>query len=98
MGQALKTNNRFSRSCLALTVLGVLAATADAQAITSWDLPAQPLADSLRAVAAMSDSNIIFDKKLVARRSALPLKTQASVEQALSQLLDGSGLTYRQLD
>ena len=58
--------------------MGVLATAADAQAITNWDLPAQPLADSLRAVASLSESNIIFDGSLVGRHSALPLKAPIS--------------------
>lgn len=83
---------------LAASVLAILATTANAQAVTEWDLPGQPLATSLRAVAARTDSNIIFDKKLVVGYSARPLRTRATAEEALTQLLQGTGLTYRQLD
>ena len=85
-------------AALAGSVLAILAAAANAQAVTEWDLPGQPLANSLREVAARTDSNIIFDKKLVVGYSAPPLKTTATTEEALSQLLQGTGLTYRQLD
>lgn len=83
---------------LAASVLAILAASADAQAVTEWDLPEQPLAKSLRAIAAQSESNIIFDRKLVNDRLAPPLKAQASAEDALSQVLEGTGLVYRHLD
>jgi outer membrane receptor protein involved in Fe transport len=79
-------------------VLAILAAAGNAQAVTEWDLPGQPLANSLRDVAARTDSNIIFDKKLVVGYSAPALKTRATTQEALSQLLQGTGLTYRQLD
>ena len=66
--------------------------------MTEWDLPEQPLANSLRDIAARTDSNIIFDKKLVRGQSAPPLKTRATTEEALLKVLEGTGLTYRQLD
>jgi iron complex outermembrane recepter protein len=97
----LNTNNRrtFSTpSRIALSVLAILASAADAQAVTEWDLPGQPLASTLRDIAARTDSNIIFDKKLVRGQSAPPLKTRATTEEALSKVLEGTGLTYRQLD
>lgn len=90
---------RFSRAgTLASSVLAILASAADAQAVTEWDLPKQSLAKSLRDIAAQSESNIIFDKKLVDGQLAPPLKATASAEQALTQLLEGTGLTYRHLD
>ena len=50
-------------------MLAILASAADAQAVTEWDLPEQPLANSLRDIAARTESNIIFDKKLVRGQS-----------------------------
>jgi iron complex outermembrane receptor protein len=78
--------------------MAILASAAEAQAVTEWDLPGQPLANSLRDIAARTDSNIIFDKKLVRGQSAPPLKTRATTEEALLKVLEGTGLTYRQLD
>ncbi|WP_153067123.1 TonB-dependent receptor [Steroidobacter cummioxidans] len=103
----MSTNNRTFRSSVrfapraaALTgsVLTILAAAVNAQAMTEWDLPEQPLAKSLREIAAQTDSNILFDKKLVDDQSAPPLKMKATTEQALKQVLEGTGLTYRHLD
>lgn len=87
-----------SAATLAASVLAILATAADAQAVTEWDLPEQPLAQSLREIAAQTESNIIFDKKLVKAHSAPPLKMKASTEEALMQVLQGTGLTYRHLD
>lgn len=97
----MNTNNRRKLSTpsrIALSVLAILASAADAQAVTEWDLPGQPLANTLRDIAARTESNIIFDKKLVKNQSAPPLKTRATTEEALSKVLEGTGLTYRQLD
>lgn len=103
----MSTNNRkfhgsarAPRCAAALTgsVLAILATAVNAQAVTEWDLPEQPLAKSLREIAAQTDSNIIFDKKLVSDQSAPPLKMKATTGQALTQVLEGTGLTYRQLD
>lgn len=97
----MNTNNRrkfSSASRIALSVLAILASAADAQAVTEWDLPEQPLANTLRDIAARTESNIIFDKKLVKGQSAPQLKTRATTEEALSKVLEGTGLIYRQLD
>ncbi len=82
-----------------ILVAGVLSAPASlAQSTASFNLPAQLLADSLRAVASQTNSNIIFEKRLVAGLSAEALKARISTSEALQQLLDGTGLTYRYLD
>jgi iron complex outermembrane receptor protein len=69
-----------------------------AQSASMFDLPAQPLADSLRAVASQTNTNILFDRALVAGLSAKSLKAKRSVADALKQLLNGTGLTYRRVD
>lgn len=91
---------RFAPRAAVLTgsVLAILATAAGAQAVTEWDLPEQPLAKSLRDIAAQTESNILFDKKLVNAQSAPPLKMKATTEDALKQVLEGTGLTYRHLD
>ena len=80
-----------------LLVLGSLS-QARAQAPALFDLPAQSLADSLRAIAARTHSNILFDRTLVVGREAKAIKGAATTEQALQQLLSGTDLTYRRLD
>lgn len=99
-GDIVNQNRRPCRlaSRVALSVMAVLASVAQAQALTEFDLPEQPLADSLRAIAAQTNSNIIFDRKLVDGQSAPPLKRQANTAEALTQLLKGTGLTYKKLD
>ena len=82
---------------VALLVLGSLSQVR-AQAPSRFDLPAQSLADSLRAVAAQTHSNILFDRSLVAGLQAGPLKGEAPAEQALQQLLMGTELIWHRLD
>jgi len=82
--------------CLLMTLF--LASTIHAQARSSFDLPAQPLASSLRAVASQTGTNVLFDPPLVEGRVAPALKAQLTPDQAFMKLLTGTGLTYKYLD
>jgi iron complex outermembrane receptor protein len=69
-----------------------------AQALTKFDLPTQPLADSLRSVGSVTNTNILFDPPLVAGHTAPALKAEATVEQALTRLLVGTGIKHEFLN
>jgi iron complex outermembrane receptor protein len=71
---------------------------ARAQAVSKFDLPAQPLADSLRAIASQTDTDLLFDPPLVAGRRAPALKADLTVEGALVRLLAGTGIRYEFLN
>jgi len=86
-----------TQAILAAALLGAVV-VAYAQATVIFDLPNQPLADSLRAVASQTNSNILFDRSLVRGISVKALKAQLSVDEALERLLEGTGLTYRKSD
>src|SRR5690242_4832159 len=66
-----------------------------AAALIHFNIPAQPLADALRAVGSQTNTNILFDPPLVAGRSAPALKADLTTGQALSVLLAGTGLHYQ---
>ena len=87
------------RGFLGAVPAGALAAlvttAAFAQATIRFDLPAQTLEASLRAVSKSTDTNILIDRKLVDGLKAPALKADLSVEQAINQLLQGTGLTYQ---
>ncbi len=82
---------------VATLLLDVQLAHADGSR-TEFNLPAQPLAASLRAIAGQTSSNILFDQSLVDGLSARPLKAQLTTEEALKALLRDTGLTYRTTD
>jgi iron complex outermembrane receptor protein len=90
------------RSLLARAVLGFMflscAAHADGQATVKFNLPSQSLAESLRAVASQTQTNILFDRVLVRGLMAQPLDAQLNLDQAMHRLLSGTGLTYRKTD
>src|SRR5450631_474519 len=65
---------------------------------TDFDLPDQSLAESLRAVASQTGSNILFDKSVVGNVSVKSLNGQLSRDEALERLLAGTGLTFRKSD
>ena len=58
----------------------------------SFDLPSQPLSDSLKEYARVSGQQIIFTEDLVLGYVAKPLHGTLTAGDALNQLLDGTGL------
>jgi len=69
-----------------------------AQSATSFDLPSQPLADSLRAIGRLTNTSILFDPPLVAGRQAPALKGTLTTKQALLKLLTGTGIKLSYLN
>jgi iron complex outermembrane receptor protein len=69
-----------------------------AQTATDFTVPSEPLADALRAIASQTNTNILFDRRMVAGRSATALKARLSLDDALKEVLSGTGLTYRNSD
>src|SRR5688572_16919892 len=65
---------------------------------TAFDLPAQALAESLRAVGSKASVNVVFDPSSVRGKSAPTLRGAYSAREALERLLDGSGLGVRVTD
>jgi outer membrane receptor protein involved in Fe transport len=63
-------------------------------AVVHFDLPRQPLADSLRAVGSQTHTNILFDPPLVAGREAPALKADMTPQQALARLLSRTGIEF----
>jgi iron complex outermembrane receptor protein len=63
-----------------------------AQATHQFDLPKQPLADSLRAVAAQTGTNILFDSKDVKDLEAAALHGELTVNEAIRRTLARSRL------
>ena len=93
---------RFASRTLAAAICSALLAsapcTAQAAGIWTFKLPAQSLADALRAVGGQASTNVFFEPRLVAEHQAPALTGELTVEQALGQLLRGTGLTFRYLD
>lgn len=60
----------------------------------SFNLPAAPLADSLKALGAQANINVLVTAALVDGKQAPALKANLSVKDALSRLLEGTGLEF----
>lgn len=69
--------------------------TARGQATYDFDLPVQPLADSLRAVGSKAGVNVVFDPAVVRGKQAPALRGALSVDSAVARLLQGSHLLAR---
>src|SRR5262245_41473222 len=90
---------RFRVSCLLATgLLGVAVAmvappsSAEEQATYRFDLPAQPLMDSLRAIARQTGSNVLFQSKDLRGITVPELKGQLTVAEAIERVLSGTKL------
>jgi iron complex outermembrane receptor protein len=69
-----------------------------ASAQIRFDLPAQPLAQSLTAVGSLASLNIYYDPPLVRDLKAPALKAVMSADDALTHLLVGTGLRAVRVD
>lgn len=86
----LRTSLKTLVTASALTLaLGVQAAPVE------LDLPAQPLAATLKQLASQAGVTLAVDDRLVASRSAPALKGAFTIDDALQRLLAGSGLVVQ---
>lgn len=79
-----------SRALISALVLA--APLAHAQGTYQFDFPEQPLADSLRAIATKTGTNILFDPKDVRGSKAAALSAMLTVDDALDRVLAGTQL------
>jgi iron complex outermembrane recepter protein len=73
-------------------------AGAYAQTLVHFDLPAQPLSQSLRAIGSATNTDVGFSASEVAGLLAPALKANLTVDGALTRVLVGTGLRPRHLD
>ncbi len=66
--------------------------------VSNFNLPAQSLADSLRAVASETRTSVLFDERALAGKQAPALKGRVSADEAVARLLVGSGLRVQRLN
>ena len=87
----------FARSCINAIGIACFAyscAVAQAQATARFNIPVQPLADSLRAIGSQTHTNILFDPPLVAGRTGAAVKGELTVDVALKRVLVGTGIKH----
>jgi outer membrane receptor protein involved in Fe transport len=88
---------RFSSTSFFLWV-AFWSVAADAQVLVHFDLPAQPLAQSLNAIGTATNTNVGFSASQVAGLLAPPLKADLTVDGALMRVLAGTGLRSQHLN
>jgi outer membrane receptor protein involved in Fe transport len=97
MGQFRSRKSLMHTTALAGALAGSLLATgarAESAKIT-FDVPAQPLGESLRDFYRASGEQIVFSENLVAGRKSQPVRGDYTADQALAMLLEGTSLTAR---
>jgi TonB-dependent receptor len=79
----------------AIFLAGPQTAFAQQAAQQSYNIPSKDLGRALTDLARQNNREIYFSSDLTRGKTSRPLRGQMSAEQALSRLLDGSGLTFR---
>ena len=87
--------HRWFLACL--VVLGFAALPVLAQVKVSLDLPEQPLADTIRAIAQKTGTNVLFDPALTNGKRAIPVKGQFTAEEALLRVLANTDLSIQKI-
>src|SRR5262249_42265393 len=77
----------------AMAGLGAMTFEAHAQEAAYFNLPAQPLADSLKAIANQTSTNVLFDLNSVAGINAPSLNAELTPEKAIAELIKGTGFS-----
>ncbi len=90
----MHTGYRAGISAAAVAMVFCAASAAQAQAVRI-DIEPQPLGSALNRVAVQSQSQILFRPEMVAGRTARKVSGSMTVEAALNQLLQDTGLKYR---
>lgn len=80
----------------AACLLALMAPPAIAQVVHDFNLPRQPLADSLREIGRQTTFNILFQPETVERMTAPVVQGRLSPQQAVERALAGSGLLVEQ--
>ena len=94
-----RTSGRFRCSLVAFPVAAVLwCSVAYAQILVHFDLPAQSLARSLKAIGTATNMDVGFNASQVAGFIAPSLKADLTVDGALARVLAGTGLRPQHLD
>ena len=71
----------------------LMAGAAQAQALVDFSVPAGPLGAALNAYARQADRQLMFTSDQVAGRRTRGVVGRMSADEALSRLLEGSGLS-----
>lgn len=88
----------FSTAIVTSLILGDQVVAQVNQSTAHYDIPAQPLEDSLNAFAKQAEVEVLYTSDDVRAIEAPAISGAASREQAIAQLLAGTGLTYRFTD
>lgn len=95
----LETQGWIRRLSLALQFVALLwCSGASAQALVHFDLPAQPMAKTLKAIGAATNTDIGFKADEVAGINAPAMQADLTVDGALTRVLAGTRLKARHLD
>src|SRR5215213_5432825 len=91
----LRKTSAFLAVSFLFVVLGLAPHTSQADELS---FPAQALSESLRALGNQTKTNMLFDPAMTGKVAAPVVERAKDVQDALTQLLEGSGLTFKFID
>src|SRR6204780_3457738 len=99
-GNPLRRRSRCRRiltlvRCLGLTMFAVHAYADDA--LRHFDIQTQGAASALNEFARQADITLVFASSMVAKHQTVTIRGDFTVIEALRKLLDGSGLSFKQV-
>jgi len=84
-------------AAIGLSIVGISGTKADAATRQATNIAAQELAPALQTLARERDVQVVYRSELVGDHRTSGATGNLTFEEALRQLLDGTGLTYRYL-
>jgi hypothetical protein len=84
-------------AAIGLSIVGISGTEADAATRQATNIAAQELAPALQTLARERDVQVVYRSELVGEQRTSGATGNLTFEEALRQLLNGTGLTYRYL-
>lgn len=80
--------------CLALIMIAVPAAVRADEATMRFEIKAQPLSEALMAFGVQTGAIVIASSKLTSSKTSKPVTGQLTRQEALTRMLQGTGLKF----
>ena len=94
MSKPVSSTVRSILASLTVSAAVLYACRADAQAVERFDLPVQPLAESLKAIGLQTKINVMAPPRLLEGLTAPAVAGEMTTDQAMARLLGSTGLEY----
>jgi hemoglobin/transferrin/lactoferrin receptor protein len=85
---------RLACTGMVLALIGIACALQAAEAMSHFDIKAQPLAEALMVFGAQAGASVVAPTELTVGKTSKPVSGELTKNDALSQMLQGTGLGF----